>query len=137
MPRKTALTLSVATTLLVLPACGGETITNSTTNANKQVNVPNANSNAISYSNLATTITATADGELVKIESVGIQFTVPQSFKVEKEGDDVVVMPEKTTKIYFHVPAETSYEKAFSTATTELGKYVKDVRRSTAQQPDG
>lgn len=32
------------------------------------------------------------------------------------------------TNIYYHVPAETDWDKAFANASTELGRYFKEIK---------
>src|SRR5688572_12187093 len=114
---------------LILSACGGQTTGNSTVNSSKPSDDASANKNTTQ--NIVTSITPTPDGQLLKFESVGVQMTVPNSFKVQKEGDDILLTPSNVTKIYYHVPADTDWAKAFANATTALGKYIKDIKVSS------
>ncbi len=111
---------------LILSACGGQTTENLVVNANKPADgaVTSKNTNQT----VVTSITPTSDGQLVKFESAGIQVTMPGSFKVQKEGDDVLVTVSDVSKLYFRIPAEREWEKAFANATIELSRYFKDIK---------
>lgn len=132
----------VAATATLFSACGAPAA--NTSNANKPANA-NTTSNANKPANAntaANTATAPAtDGQVIKIEEAGIQFTVPKGYKFSKDGEDTVVKSEdEGIDIRFTVPKDGDYETVVADAAKEIDDYLDDVKvvnKGTKGSQDG
>lgn len=132
----------VAATATLFSACGAPAA--NTSNANKPANA-NTTSNANKPANAntaANTATAPAtDGQVIKIEESGIQFTVPKGYKFSKDGEDTVVKSEdEGIDIRFTVPKDGDYETVVADAAKEIDDYLDDVKvvnKGTKGSQDG
>jgi hypothetical protein len=122
----------IAATATLFSACGAPAA--NTSNANKPANAnttSNANS-AAANTNAAASNTATApatDGQVIKIEEAGIQFTVPKGYKFSKDGEDTVVKSDdEGIDIRFTVPKDGDYETVVADAAKEIDDYLDDVK---------
>lgn len=135
--------LSIAATAALFSACGAPAA--NTSNANKPANANTAaNANKPANTNAAAANTATApatDGQVIKIEEAGIQFTVPKGYKFSKDGEDTVVKSEdEGIDIRFTVPKDGDYETVVADAAKEIDDYLDDVKvvnKGTKGSQDG
>ena len=142
MNLKAISTLGVASLALIFSACTATvtTNTNSTKPANAPANTTATNTtatnttaaNSTASNTTASNSTATApaaDGSVIKIESAGIQFTVPKGFKISKDGEDTTVTTEDGgVETRFTVPESGDYETAVKDAAKELDEYLDNVK---------
>lgn len=133
----------IAATAALFSACGAPAA--NTSNANKPANANTAsNANKPANTNTAAANTATApatDGQVIKIEEAGIQFTVPKGYKFSKDGEDTVVKSEdEGIDIRFTVPKDGDYETVVTDAAKEIDDYLDDVKvvnKGTKGSQDG
>ena len=124
--------LSIAATAALFSACGAPAA--NTSNANKPANTNTASNtnSANTNTNTAASNTATApatDGQVIKIDEAGIQFTVPKGFKFSKDGEDTVVKSEdEGVDIRFTVPKDGDYETVVTDAAKDIDDYLDDVK---------
>lgn len=135
MKIKLIATICVASFIFAIAACGGAA--NTTANlANKAGNAANAVANSASNavngltnSNANSSNTTTASGDTVNIDEAGIVMTVPKGFKINKDGEDTIVMTEdEGVDIRFTVPKDGDYEKVINDAAEELDSYLDEIK---------
>ena len=134
--------LCIAATAALFSACGAPGA--NTSNANKPANANTASNANKANTNTAAANTATApatDGQVIKIEEAGIQFTVPKGYKFSKDGEDTVVKSEdEGIDIRFTVPKDGDYETVVTDAAKESDDYLDDVKvvnKGTKGSQDG
>lgn len=132
----------IAATAALFSACGAPAA--NTSNANKPANANTASNANKANTNTAAANTATApatDGQVIKIEEAGIQFTVPKGYKFSKDGEDTVVKSEdEGIDIRFTVPKDGDYETVVTDAAKEIDDYLDDVKvvnKGTKGSQDG
>jgi hypothetical protein len=140
MKLKVISALGVASLAFAFSACGGAATTN-TNLANKTANA--ANSVANTAGNATNTVAnavapnsasnansmASTGGDMITIESAGIQVASPKGFKIEKDGETTnLISPDDAFEVYFHVPKDGDYNKAIDEVGTEIDDYLKDVK---------
>jgi len=136
MKVKVIAALSVASLAFAFSACGGAANTNT---ANKAANAANTATNtAGNMTNTAvnatkpgsaTDLTASTDGNIIKIEEAGIQVSAPRGFKIQKDGETTnLISPDDAFEVYFHIPKNDDYDKALEEVTMEIENYIKDIK---------
>lgn len=126
---------------MIFSACGGAaTNTNiankagnaANTTANAAGNTVNAVANAVSTNtntSNSNTTASTTGGDMITIDSAGIQVVTPKGFKVQKDGETTnLISADDAFEVYFHVPKDGDYNKAIDEATTEIDEYIKDIK---------
>ena len=139
MKLKVISTLGVASLAFAFSACGGAAT--NTNLANKAANATNTVANTAGNAtntvvnavapNTASNVNSTAatTGDMITIESAGIQVAAPKGFKIEKDGETTnLISPDDAFEVYFHVPKDGDYNKALDEVGTEIDDYLKDVK---------